>query len=144
MGQLSSGAFDGSGAGVFPGGGGVRQRLFSYDFAVHGGATGTISIGSIPSGSRIRGGFLDVVTALTSGGAASVGIDSQGTGDIVATALISGAPWSTAGAKAIIPKANTPEASILMTADRNVSINITVANLTAGKFNLYLDVQGAN
>src|SRR5262245_55003544 len=143
MGQTLPGmAFDGSG-GLGVGVAGVRERvlILPYDFAVQGGAAGTIAIGALQQGEIIIGGFFVVATALTSGGAARVGIDSEGTGDILATALVSGAPWSTTGKKAIVPKINTPEStSITTTAGRNINVNITVAALTAGKFTLYLIV----
>lgn len=78
------------------------------------------------------------------GAGASIGISSEGAGDIVAVAAIVGAPWSTTGKKAIVPKRNTPEStSILTTAARNIAFVISGADLTAGKVQLYLEVMGA-
>jgi hypothetical protein len=82
-----------------------------------------------------------VGTALTGAGA-SVGITAEGAGDIVAVAAISGAPWSTTGKKAIIPKRNTPEStSITTTAARDILFVISGADLTAGVVTLFLEVQ---
>jgi len=143
MGQLASGAFDGSGTGVFPGGGQPRTMFCEYDFARQGGAQGSIVIGNVPSGMWIIGGFMNVETAPVGAGA-SIGITSEGAGDIVAVAAIAGAPWSTTGKKAIIPKRNTPEStSILTTAARQILFVISGADLTAGKVQLYLEVMGA-
>lgn len=143
MGQTSSGAFDGMGTGVFSGGTQVRSILCEYDFARHGGAQGSITIGNLPSGAWILGGWMNVETAPVGAGA-SIGISSEGAGDIVAVAAIAGAPWSTTGKKAIIPKRNTPEStSILTTAARNISFVISGADLTAGKVQLYLEIMGA-
>lgn len=143
MGQHASGAFDGMGTGVFPGGSDVRSMVCEYDFDAHGGAQGSIVIGNVPSGTWILGGFMNVETAPVGVGA-SIGITSEGAGDIVAVAAIAGAPWSTTGKKAIIPKRNTPEStSILTTAARNVLFVISGADLTAGKVQLYLEVMGA-
>jgi hypothetical protein len=143
MGQTSSGAFDGSGTGVFPGGGQTRQIFCEYDFAKNGGAQGSIVIGRVPSGTWIIGGFMNVETAPVGVGA-SIGITSEGAGDIVAVAAIAGAPWSTTGKKAIVPKRNTPETtSILTTAARDILFVISAADLTAGKVQLYLEVMGA-
>jgi hypothetical protein len=143
MGQHPSGAFDGSGTGVFTGGGQDRQLFAEYDFARHGGAQGSIVIGTLPSGTWIIGGFMNVETAPVGVGA-SIGISSEGAGDIVAVAAIAGAPWSTTGKKAIIPKRNTPEStSILTTAARNIALVISGADLTDGKVQLYLEVMGA-
>lgn len=143
MGQHASGAFDGMGTGVFPGGSDVRTIVAEYDFAKHGGAEGSIVIGNLPSGTWILGGFMNVETAPVGAGA-SIGISSEGAGDIVAVAAIAGAPWSTTGKKAIVPKRNTPEStSILTTAARNIAFVISAADLTAGKVQLYLEVMGA-
>lgn len=143
MGQLASGAFDGSGTGVFPGGSQSRWMLCEYDFARHGGAQSSIVIGKLPLGTWVIGGFMNVETAPVGVGA-SIGITSEGAGDIVAVAAIAGAPWSTTGKKAIIPKRNTPEStSILTTAARDVLFVISAVDLTAGKVQLYLEVMGA-
>lgn len=143
MGQTSSGAFDGSGTGTFTGGSAQRVVFCEYDFATDGGAQGSIVIGNLPIGTWILGGFMNVETAPVGVGA-SIGISSEGAGDIVAVAAIAGAPWSTTGKKAIIPKRNTPEStSILTTAARNISFVISGADLTAGKVQLYLEVMGA-
>lgn len=143
MGQTSSGVFDGSGTGVFRGSGsGTRIIESKYSFAKHGGAASSIVIGSVPSGTTILGGYMVVDTALTGVGA-SVGITVESAGDIVAVAAISGAPWSTTGKKAIVPKRNTPEStSITTTAARNILFVVSAADLTAGIVRLFLEVHG--
>jgi len=141
MGQLANGAFDGSGTGVFTGGGEIRLVTAQYSFAIHGGAQSSIVIGNLPIGSVIVGGYMVVGTAVTGVGA-SVGITVESAGDVVAVAAISGAPWSTTGKKAIIPKRNTPEStSITLTAARNILFVISAADVTAGVVTLYLEVQ---
>jgi hypothetical protein len=73
---------------------GLSSRAFrivrgDYAFGTDGGAVGTIALmGStaIPSGATILGGWLEVTTAVTSGGAATVAIQVEGAGDIVAAA----------------------------------------------------------
>lgn len=144
MGQSASGAFDGMGTGVFPGGSDVRTIVAEYSFAVHGGAQGSIVIGNLPLGTSVLGGWMNVETAPVGVGA-SIGITIEGAGDVVAVAAISGAPWSTTGKKAILPKRNTPEASstFVTTAARNILFVISAADLTAGKVQLYLEVMGA-
>jgi hypothetical protein len=142
MGQLASGAFDGSGTGVFPGSPEVRTVVAKYDFDVHGGAEGDIVIGTLPSGSVILGGHMVVGDPVTGAGA-SVAITVEGAGDVVAAAAISGAPWSTTGKKAIIPKRNTPETtSVTLTAARNILAVVSGAPVTAGVFTLFLEVRG--
>jgi hypothetical protein len=90
----------------------------------------------IPSGSIIMGGYIEVDTLLTGTGA-TVAVNSEAAGDILAAAAISGVPWSTTGRKNVIP-AFTGATSVKTTADRSVAITIAVANLTAGKFRVVL------
>jgi hypothetical protein len=115
----------------------VRAR---YDFAVEGGAVGTIGLlGStvIPAGAVILGGFVDVVIAPTSGGAGTLAIQVEAANDIVAAAAVSGAPWSTLGRKSIVP-AFTGATTVKTTAARDVSAVIATAAITAGRVDIYL------
>lgn len=112
-----------------------------YDFATDGGAVSTITLrsndGAIPAGSYIIGGFIEVDTALTSGGAATVAVNSEGAGDLLAAAAVSGAPWSSTGRKAVIP-VFTAATIVKTTVDRAITIAIATAALTAGKFRVIL------
>lgn len=143
MGQLASGAFDGSGTGVFTGGGQDRWVTAEYSFATHGGAISSIAIGKLPAGATVIGGYMNVETAPVGAGA-SIGITIESAGDAVAVAAIAGAPWSTTGKKAIVPKRNTPEStSFTTTVDRDILFVISAVPLTAGKVQLHLEVRGA-
>lgn len=142
MGQTASGVFDGSGTGVFRGGGATRTIEASYSFAKHGGAQASHIIGNVPSGVTVLGGYMIVDTAPVGAGA-SIGITLEAAGDIVAVAAINGAPWSTTGKKAIIPKRNTPETtSVTTTVARNILFVTSAADLTAGIVRLFLEVHG--
>ena len=117
----------------------VRGR---YSFAVDGGAVSTIAITSgtpIPSGSVIVGGYVDVLTQLTSGGAATIACQVEGANDILTAVAV--ASW-TAGRKNILPApdtgALTTSTVVKTTADRNISIVIATAALTAGVFDVVL------
>ena len=110
-----------------------------YDFAVDGGATGTLALrgdSTLPSGVIITNALLIVDTAVTSGGAGTVGISSEGASDIQSAAAVSGAPWSTTGAKRATLTATT--APITTTAARTLSAVIGTAALTAGKFTVLI------
>lgn len=120
----------------------IKEASGEYDFAVDGGAVSTITLRSaggaslgntIPAGSVITGGYLEVDTAVTSGGAATLGVNSEGAGDLVAGTVVSGAPWSTTGRKSLIP-AFTGATSLKTTAARSLAVTVGVAALTAGKF----------
>ena len=119
---------------------GLKTAEGEYDFAVDGGAVGSITLRSVnaagaalPVGAVIMGGYVDVLTAVTSGGAGTVAINSEGAGDLVAAAAVSGAPWSTTGRKSVIP-VFTGASTVKTTAARNLVATIATAALTAGKF----------
>lgn len=110
-----------------------------YDFAVDGGAVGSIDISTdIPAGAVILGGYARVITAPTSGGAGTLAISVEGAGDIVAAAAVSGAPWSTTGYKSIVP-AHTGATAVLTTVARKIKAVIATAALTAGKVEVFLE-----
>ena len=122
---------------------GRGQSLFAhglYDFAVDGGAVGDIALRGdsvIPSGAIIINAIIRVNTVLTSGGAATVAIKTEGAADINAADAISGAPWSTTGAKRADFTATT--APILTTAARTITATVATAALTAGKFTVVVE-----
>lgn len=115
---------------------GVKEVSGEYDFAVDGGAVGTITLrgdNRIPNGSVVLGGYIDVTTLVTSGGAATLAAQVQGAGDLVAATVVSGAPWSTTGVKSVVP-VFTGASAIKLTAERSLAVVVAVAALTAGKF----------
>ena len=111
-----------------------------YSFAADGGAVSTIPLTGglvIPSGAILLAAYLEVVTPPTSGGAATIAVQVESAGDIQAAAAVSGAPWSTAGVK--LSSARTfAAAPVKTTADRDISIVIAAATLTAGVFRVYV------
>lgn len=113
----------------------------SYDFAVDGGAISTINLRSVnsdlPKNAVILGGYADVITALTSGGAATAALQAEAANDLVTAAAVSGAPWSTTGRKSLIP-AFTGATTVKTTATRKPAVVVAAATLTAGKFDLYV------
>lgn len=126
----------------------VKTAVGLYDFAVDGGAVSTITLRSlgmasnvIPNGSVITGGYIDIQTALTSGGAATIGANSEAAGDIVAAATAV-ATWSL-GRKTVLPADTTGSAAagtqVKLTAARSITITIAAFALTAGKFTLVLE-----
>jgi hypothetical protein len=115
-----------------------------YDFAVDGGAISTITLrasqgshGPIPNGAIIEGGFIEVDTLLTSGGAATVAVQVESAGDLQAAAAVSGAPWSSTGRKAVVP-VFTAATFVKTTASRSPALVIAAATVTAGKFRVVL------
>lgn len=130
-----------AGAGRFrlgkSGEGRIRQAQFFYDFAVDGGAVSAITLrgDQVPNGARVIDVIGNVETVPTSGGAATVALHINAGTDINAAAAISGAPWSTAGAKRYGAFTATT-APLTLTANRSVVATVATAALTAGKFSV--------
>lgn len=105
-----------------------------YDFAIEGGVVGDITLrgDTIPSGAIITDALISVDTVLTSGGSATVAIKTEGAADVNSADAISGAPWSTTGAKRGDLTATT--APVRTTAARPIVATVGTAALTAGVF----------
>lgn len=118
----------------------LKMARGKYSFAVDGGAVGDINLmgaTNIPSGATILGGWVEVTTVPTSGGAPTLAIYVEAAGDIVAAAAISGAPWSTTGRKSVIP-VFTGATTVRTTAARDIKATIATAALTAGVIDVVL------
>lgn len=113
-----------------------------YDFAVDGGAIGTIVLrsddGPIPNGSYITQAVVDVLTLFTTGSAATAALTVEAANDIVSATIVSGAPYSTTGLKSAIP-VGTGATMIKTSAQRSPSIVIATGTVTAGKLRLILE-----
>jgi hypothetical protein len=126
-------------SGGFPRGTDIDILRGRWDFAVDGGAVSTITISpeAMPAAAVILGGFVEVDTAVTSGGAGTLAVQVESAGDIVAAAAVSGAPWSTTGRKSVIP-AFTGATTVKTTAVRSIAVVIAAAALTAGAVDVLL------
>jgi|GEM_PF-6808961 hypothetical protein len=114
---------------------------FTYDFDSQGGVSGDIVMQGtpLPKNAIVWDGVVDVITVPESGGGATIAVTTaQSANDLITAAAIAGAPWSTAGSKALVP-VGTAAASIKLTADRAPKIVIGTADLTKGKFNLFIE-----
>lgn len=140
---LMSGDLAGGGLGV------LRVARFLFDAGVDANrAIGAHGVGvTLPANAIVVGGFFEVNTAFTSENTnnGTIAIHVQTANDIQTAAAVSGAPYSTIGRKAIVPKANTPEStSIKLTAVREITCTVAVSALTAGELTGYLYyVEGA-
>lgn len=113
-----------------------RTATAHYDFAVDGGTVGDIALRGqkIPQGAIITDVLIDVETVLTSGGAATVAVKAESAADLNAADAISGAPWSTTGAKR--GDLTATSAPIKTTAERTITATVATSALTAGKFSV--------
>lgn len=121
--------------GGYPSGTGIKFARGRYDFAVDGGAVGTITITAqnIPTNAVILGGLIEVDTAVASA-TGTVAVQVESAGDILAA---TGQAGLTAGRKSVIP-AFTGATSVKTTQARAIQIVIATAALTAGVFDVLL------
>lgn len=124
----------------------IKEAAGEYDFAVDGGAVSTITLRSaagaslgntIPTGAVVTGGYIEVDTIVTSGGAATLGVNVEAAGDLLTATVVSGAPWSSTGRKSVTP-VFTGATTVKTTAARAITVTVAVAALTAGKFRVVL------
>lgn len=124
-----------------PGTSSLKTWKGSWDFAVEGGAVSTIPLrsddGDIPDGAVVLGGYVEVLTPLTTAASGTGALQTEAANDTVNAAAVSGAPWSTGGRKSIIP-AFTGATTLKTTVRRVPAFVIGTGALTAGKFDLVL------
>jgi hypothetical protein len=127
--------------------GNLRVARFTFDTeAVDSDGVDNIDVGAhgtgvtIPAYAIIVGGFFDVNTPFGSAAdSATVAIRVEGANDIQTATAVSGAPYSTIGRKAIVPKANTPEStSVKTTVAREITCTVAVQALEVGKLTGYI------
>lgn len=109
-----------------------------YDFALDSGAVGDIVLrgDTLPAGAVITDVLIHVDTPPTSAGAATVALRAESAADLNAAAAISGAPWSTAGAKR--GGLTATSAPVKTTVPRAITATVGTAALTAGKFRVFV------
>jgi hypothetical protein len=120
----------------------VGTAKFQYDFSLDGGAIGLITPGNspiIPAKAIILGGTIDVTTALTSGGSATIalGLSAGGGGAAAILAATAVASWTAGITLVTIPKFTTAT-YIKMTADGRMTLTVATAALLTGVFNVNL------
>lgn len=123
--------------GIIEGTRGLKTVEAAYDFAVDGGAIGSITLrgdNTIPAGSVILEGYIDVETAVAPTSVSTVALTVEGAGDIRAAAVASDL---TTGRKDIVP-VFTGATSVKTTVTRSIVMAIAAGTLTAGKFRVVL------
>lgn len=116
----------------------LRARKFTYDFAVHGGAVSAITIGTLPDNAVLTNSYLNVYTAATSDGDATILLKVGAT--VIKAATRDNAVPYTAVAGAVLKKV----IDVKTTAATAVTVTIAVAALTAGAFDFWVEYyQGA-
>jgi len=118
--------------------GGIAKATF--DLSEHGGAVGSIPIElELPAGAIIHRGFVDVVTAPTSGGSATIALNFIGSGT---QAILSATAIASVTGVLALTANTTPVKVVSTTGKAKLNVTVATAALTAGKFNVYLQYFG--
>lgn len=111
----------------------IARAKATYDFATLGGAVGSIAMGvSIPAGSMVRAVVMEEETNVTSEGSATVQLKA-GTTNLTAATAIADIP---ALGTVALPSSAT---AVKITAESELTLAVAVADLTAGKVNVYVE-----
>lgn len=115
--------------------GGIRVDSVLFDFDLDGGAVGDVDFARhLPAGAVITRVFSDELTALTSGGSATVQLKAG------ATALTDALAFDTDFTGAIDSQALASSAEgIKLAAEAELKISIAAAALTAGKVRFFVE-----
>jgi hypothetical protein len=124
-----------------------RIAKASYDFTVVGGAVATITLPNadiIPNGAIITKVMVDMKTALTSGGSATVVINGGGITIAGATPAAYGSAPFNGTVPAVIGQSTgltvtAPYIPQVATSSAPITLTVGTAALTAGKFDIYID-----
>ena len=105
--------------------------VFEYDFALHGGAVSTITVGPklLPAGAIVMDGIIHVKTAPTSEGSATVALHLLSSEDILAATAIASLTLNSLHDTVPVGTAAT---MLRCTAATQLSVVIATAALTAG------------
>ncbi len=118
-----------------------KQYVYTYDFSVLGGATGTYTLKGVqmPTGAVIRNVWADTITAPTNAaaGLGTIAIQAVSAGDIIATTGVTG--FLTTTEFQGIP-ALSVGTMVKPTTALTPKIVIATKNITAGKINFFFDV----
>jgi len=115
---------------------GVKKEVICvYDFAVDTGAIGTYVLCKLPDNTIITNVLLDVITAFTSiGGTGTIALMANTANDLLSaidadtlSAIHAGIPVGTAAT------------SVKLTADRDITLSIATAAMTAGKVAIHIE-----
>ena len=110
------------------------ETFYYYDFAVDGGGTGTIPLRgpALAAGTFVNAAFIQVISAFTSDGSATVALTTGEAANDIQTAVAYNNAALAAGM-------HFPAVHKLTTVSRQPSIVIGAAALTGGKIKVLLD-----
>lgn len=125
----------------------VSLQKITYDFAVHGGAVGTIALGNLPDSFVVTGAYVVCETALVGGGTFVVGEDGGGDADgyfldldgIALSAVKKGDGALLMTAPATANEIGDDKAHIVVSTKDGVLVTIGTTAYTAGKLHFFFE-----
>jgi hypothetical protein len=112
----------------------LQNLVFEYDFAVHGGAIGTIKLGDLPDNFIVKAITVAIGTTITSGGVPTLEIGEDGGGDANGYVEDFGATLTAESAIKGTGALITDDFHKVDAAKDGVQLTIGANALTAGKF----------
>jgi hypothetical protein len=131
-----------------PGKGGQIGQMYTahcvYNFAVDGGAVGLITpvlSPWIPAYAILSGGIINVPTAVTSGGSATIALGFSGTlvGGTAASCVLTATGKASFTIDALIATALSASAAVKTSSAGQLTLTVAVAALTAGLIEVFVD-----
>ena len=120
----------------------IQLGSAQYDFTTSGGAIGAIDLlgDSLPDNSTITRAFYEVLTAFTSGGAATVafGVTTDDASGLLAATAYNNAVFN-AGYHDFIPDNTAANFTTKTTAARSLILTVATAALTAGRVRIWFE-----
>ena len=116
-----------------------RVAYLEYDFAVDGGAIGTIAMrgDKLPNDAVINIGMIQVNTACTSGGLATITMGVETAVDVLASTAV--AALTQNALLATVPDGTAAKAIRTTAAGKGINLTIGTAALTAGKITVAVE-----
>lgn len=118
-----------------------RIARFVYDWNVDGGVAGSIPFrgDALPAKDIIKGGRAYVVRKLTGPAGTTAGITAVAGDDIIADAVVAGAPWNLDATEIAIIPVDSLATDVVWTAGGIPALVVTTHNLTDGAVDLWLE-----
>ncbi len=136
-----TGALTSADSSAFGIGGALRVARAKYSFAVDGGVVGLITpatTATLPINSIVLGGLINVTTACTSGGSATIAVGtSAGSSASSLKTATAVATFSSAAMLATVP-VFTAASAVKLSAAGSITVTVATADLTAGIFEVSL------
>ena len=119
----------------------VGHAKMTWDFSVDGGGIATITPADspvLPAGAIILGGVIDIITTLTSGGAATIALGLGSGAQVASLKVATAVATYAAGLTVPLTEVFTGATYLKVAADTRMTLTVAAFALTAGKLSVNL------